>query len=77
MGDDTHQMSRRRCDPSLDFSHIARTMRPSSVASGPGSGPGSVCTDAVDAPTIVSMSMDRPRHPAFWRFAGVGVDGGG
>ena len=21
------------------------------------------------------MSMDRPCHPAFWRFAGVGVDG--
>ena len=26
---------------------------------------------------IVLMSMDRPRQPAFCRFAGVGVDGGG
>ena len=75
--DDTHRISRRRCDSSLDLSHIARTTRPSSLASGPGSGPGSVCADAGDAPTIVSMSMDRPRHPAFWGFAGVGVDGGG
>ena len=25
----------------------------------------------------MSVSMDRPRHPAFWRFTGVGVDGGG
>jgi len=77
MGDDTHQISRRRCDSSLDLSQIARTTRPSSLASGPGSGPSSVCVDVGDAPTIVSISMDRPRHPAFWRFAGVAVDGGG
>ena len=30
-----------------------------------------------DAPTIGSMSTDRPRHHAFWRFTGVDVDGGG
>jgi hypothetical protein len=77
MDDNTHQISRRRCDSSLDLSHIARTTRPSSLASGPGSGPGSVCVDVGGASTIVLMSMDRPRHPAFWRFAGVGVDGGG
>jgi len=75
--DDTHQISHRRCDSSLDLSHIARTTRPSSLASGPGSGPGSVCADAWDVPTIVSMSMDRLRHPAFWHFTTVSVDGGG
>ena len=75
--DDTHQISRRRCGSSLDLSHIARTTRPSSLASGPGSGPGSAGEGAGDAPTIVSMSMDTPRHPAFCRFTGVGVDGGG
>jgi len=76
MGDDTYQVSRRRRDSNLDLSHIARTTRPSSLASGPGSGPGSLCRDPGDAPTIVSMSVNRPRHPAFWRFTGVGVDGG-
>jgi len=77
MGDDTHKISRRRCDSSLDLSYIARTTRPYSLASGPGSGPGSICADARDAPTVGLMSTDRPCHPAFWRFGGVGVDGGG
>ena len=76
MDHDTHQISRRRCDSSLDLSHITRTTRPSSLASGPGSGPGSVCVDVGVASTIVLISIDRPRHPAFWHFAGVGVDGG-
>ena len=78
MGGDSYQISHRRCDDSsLDLTQIARTTRRSSMASGPGSGPGSVRADAGDARTIVSMSMDMPRHPAFWRFTGVGVDGGG
>ena len=72
-----HQILHRRCDSSVDLSHIARTTRPSSLASGPGSGPGSVWADAWDVPTIVSMSMDRLRHPAFWHFTTVSVDGGG
>jgi len=78
MRDDTHQISCRGsgCDPSPDLTQIACITRPSSLASSPGSGPGPVCADAGD-PRIVSMSMDRPRHPAFWHFAGVGVDGGG
>jgi len=51
-------------------------MDPYNLVSDPGSDPGSVCVDAGDAPTIGSMSTDRPRHPAFWRFTGVDVDGG-
>jgi hypothetical protein len=47
------------------------------ASSGASSGPGSVCADAGDAPTIGSMSMNRLRHPALWRFTGVSVDGGG
>jgi len=77
MGDDTHKISCRRHDSSLDLSYIARTMRLYSLASGPGSGPSPVRADAGDAPTIGSMSMDRPRYPAFWRFTGVGADDGG
>jgi len=45
------------------------------ASSGASSGPGSVCADTGDAPTIGSMSMNRLRHPALWRFTGVGVDG--
>jgi len=70
-------MSGRRPDSSFNLGHIAPTTRPSSLTSGPGSGQGSVCVDAGDTPTIVSMLMNRPRHPAFRRFTGVGVDGGG
>ena len=76
MGDDTHQVSCRHCDSSLDLSHIACTTHPSNLASGPGSGPSSVRTDPGDAPTIVSVSIDRPRHPVFWCFTGIGTDGG-
>lgn len=76
--DDAHQMPRNRCDSSLDLSHIARTSRPSSLASSPGSasaaaGPGGVG----DAGMGGGTSIDSPRQPAFWRFRGTGVGGGG
>ena len=69
-------MSARRPDLKFNLGYIPPTTRPSSLASGRGTGQGSVCVDAGDAPAIVSMSMNRPRHPAVRRFTGVGVDGG-
>src|ERR1700748_446090 len=71
--DDTHQISRRRSDSSLDLSHISRTTRPSNLVSLPDSETEDADAGALPAPG--SMSMDSPRHPAFWRFAGVGGDG--
>ena len=76
----THQRPRNRCGSSLDLSHITRTIRPSSLASGPGSaGPsgGGGGAGAGDAGMGGGTSMESPRQPAFWRFAGVGVGGGG
>jgi hypothetical protein len=69
----THQMSRKRWVSSRDLSHILRTRRPSSLASGAGSGPCAACVDVGAA--AMSRSMDRPRQPAFWR-CGVGAGGG-
>lgn len=74
--DETYQIPRSRCDSSLDLSHITRTRRPSSLASGPGSvsaGPG----DAGDAGMGGGTSIESPRQPAFWRFRGAGGGGGG
>ena len=75
----THQRPRSRCGLSLDLSHITRTIRPSSLASGPGSaGPGGGGGGgARDAGMGGGTSMDSLHQPAFWRFAGVGVVGGG
>ena len=76
----THQRPRNRCGSSLDLSHITLTIRPSSLASGPGSaGPsgGGGGAGAGDAGMGGGTSMESPRQPAFWRFAGVGVGGGG
>jgi hypothetical protein len=75
---DPHQIPRNRCGSSLDLSHITRTRRPSSLASGPGSvsvraGPGG----AGDAGMGGGTSIEIPRQPAFWRFRGTGVGGGG
>ena len=72
-GNDTHQIPRSRCGPSLDLSHICRTSRPSSLASGPGS----VTAGPVGGAGVGGTSMDSPRQPAFWRFGGVGVGGDG
>jgi hypothetical protein len=79
----THQIPRSRCGPSLDLSHISRTSRPSSLASGPSSfsvsaDPGGVGDDDADMGSGGGggTSMDSPRQPAFWRFAGIGVGRG-
>jgi len=45
------------------------------ASSGASSGPGSVCADAGDAPTIRLMSMNRLCHPMLWHFIGVSIDG--
>jgi hypothetical protein len=66
----------RVCDSTFDFSHIARTTRPSGLALSLGSGPGSVCADAGGVPTIMSTSMDGPGRPSFWHLTAVGVDSG-
>jgi hypothetical protein len=71
-----HQIPCNRCGSSLDLSHITRTRRPSSLASGSGSvsaGP----AGAGDAGMGGVTSIDIPRQPAFWRFRGIGVGGGG
>jgi hypothetical protein len=70
-GDVTYQISRRRCGPSLDLSHILRTRRPSSLASGPGSR-----ADAGAEYVFDSKSIDSPRQPAFWRLVGAAGGGG-
>lgn len=71
--DDTHQIPRSRCGSSLDLSHIARTRRPSSLASTSSPSPGSVSV----GPGGGGTSIESPRQPAFWRFRGTGVRGGG
>lgn len=76
MNDGTHQISVNRCGSSLDLSHITRTMRPSSLASGPGSVSASP-DGAGDAGIGGGTSIEIPRQPAFWRFRGTGVGGGG
>jgi hypothetical protein len=84
----THQIPRSRFGSTLDLSHISRTRRPSSLASGPGSAaavsagpPGGVVVGDADMDMDMggggTTSIDRPRQPAFCRFTGTGVGGGG
>ena len=68
-------MSRRRCDSRPDLTHILHTRRPSRRASGPGSCAGAGA-EVGAACTVWSRSIDSPRQPAFWRFAGTGGGGG-
>ena len=79
MDDDTHQISRRRCD-SLSATRLSTSAishaRPVWSGIEPRLRAASAGADAGGVPTIMSMSMNGARRPAFGHFAAVGVDSG-
>ena len=77
MDDDTHQISRRRCD-SLSATRLSTSAishaRPVWSGIEPRLRAASAGADAGGVPTIMSMSMNGARRPAFGHFAAVGVE---